>query len=425
MKNKFQKTLLAFAFLLVANFMMAQAPQGIPYQAVARDNAGNLIKNQNIALRFSIHDGTASGAVVYSENHSVTTDALGLFSVNIGGGTSASTLANVNWGSGAKFTQVELDVTGGSNYVDMGTTQMLSVPYALYAGTANVPGVAGPQGTTGPQGPSGATGATGLTGPQGPAGATGEQGTAGATGATGPAPSGTGIVTVSGGTLQTPAALSGDVSTSGAALSTTLSTSAATGGRIVTAINASSSTINAANLASTVTTQGNTFNGNSQLVQTTANGKLPALDGSNLTNLPSSGGGGAGAIQCYAGISANAALATGAQDAPFNTTSVNVGSQFASGAFTASAAGYYLVTFQLYSTYAAVTANNPFLKLNGVTTYYGSTATNTNMQTTTQCVFSQIIKLSAGDVIKPGVWTSTANATLQSGNSTYFAVYKL
>ena len=136
MKNKFQKTLLALAFLLVANFVMAQAPQGIPYQAVARDNAGNLIKNQNIAVRFSIHDGTANGTVVFTETHSVTTDALGLFAVNIGGGTSSGTLADVNWGSGAKFTQVELDVTGGSNFIDMGTTQMMSVPYALYAGSS-------------------------------------------------------------------------------------------------------------------------------------------------------------------------------------------------------------------------------------------------------------------------------------------------
>jgi hypothetical protein len=136
MKNKFQKTLLAFAFLLLANCLIAQTPQGIPYQAVARDNAGNLIKNQNIALQFKIHDGTATGPVVFTETHAVTTDALGLFSVNIGGGTSTSTLADVNWGSGAKFTQVELDVSGSSNYIDMGTTQMMSVPYALYAGSS-------------------------------------------------------------------------------------------------------------------------------------------------------------------------------------------------------------------------------------------------------------------------------------------------
>ena len=115
-------------FLLVFFFFVtkiqAQAPQGIPYQAVARDNAGNLIKNQNIALRFSIHDGTANGAVVFTETHSVTTDALGLFAVKIGGGTSSGTFANINWGSGAKFTQVELDVNGGSNFIDMGTTKV-------------------------------------------------------------------------------------------------------------------------------------------------------------------------------------------------------------------------------------------------------------------------------------------------------------
>ncbi len=126
-------TLIVITTIQVAN---AQAPQGIPYQAVARNNAGNLIKNQPISLRFSIHDGSASGAVVYSETHAVTTDALGLFSVNIGGGTSSGTLADVNWGSGAKFTQVELDVTGGTNFADMGTTQMMSVPYALYAGSS-------------------------------------------------------------------------------------------------------------------------------------------------------------------------------------------------------------------------------------------------------------------------------------------------
>ena len=173
MKNTFQKTFLAFAFLLVANFVMAQAPQGIPYQAVARDNAGNLIKNQNIALRFSIHDGTANGAVVYSETHSVTTDALGLFSVKIGGGTSSGTFANINWGSGAKFTQVALDVTGGSNFIDMGTTQMMSVPYALYAANANVPGVPGPQGPTGPTGATGSVGSvTAISGTSNANGAT-------------------------------------------------------------------------------------------------------------------------------------------------------------------------------------------------------------------------------------------------------------
>ncbi len=123
--------LIVFTTLQMAS---AQAPQGIPYQAVARDNAGNLVKNQAIALRFSVHDSSSNGTLVYAETHSITTDALGLFSVNIGGGTtSTGTFANISWGNGNKFTQVELDIAGGSNYTDMGTMQMLSVPYALYA----------------------------------------------------------------------------------------------------------------------------------------------------------------------------------------------------------------------------------------------------------------------------------------------------
>src|SRR6185295_18828259 len=95
-----------------------------------------LIANQTISLRFSIHDGTADGTVVYSETQNATTNALGLFTVNIGQGTIVSgTFSEINWGSGSKFTQVELDVAGGTSFIDMGTQQLLSVPYALFAAT--------------------------------------------------------------------------------------------------------------------------------------------------------------------------------------------------------------------------------------------------------------------------------------------------
>jgi hypothetical protein len=182
MKKQIIKSIVALAFLLVTGLGFAQVPNGIPYQAVARSTSGNLIINQTITLRFKIHNGSATGSVVYTELHTVSTDELGLFNVNIGSGASAGTLSDVNWGSGAKFFQVELDVNGGSNYADMGTTQMMSVPYAMYAGSANVPGVPGPQGpvgATGITGPAGPTGATGLTGPAGPTGATGLTGPAG------------------------------------------------------------------------------------------------------------------------------------------------------------------------------------------------------------------------------------------------------
>jgi len=180
----------------------AQTPQAIPYQGVARNSSGNIIAGQNISLRLSIHDVTPAGTVVYKESHSATTNTLGLFSVSIGQGTVVTgTLSGINWGTGAKYLQVELDPAGGVAYTDMGTTQLNSVPYALYAENANVPGVAGPPGpagpqgpigSTGPQGPAGNDGATGATGPQGPQGSqgpiglTGPQGPAGNNGATGP-----------------------------------------------------------------------------------------------------------------------------------------------------------------------------------------------------------------------------------------------
>ncbi len=154
--------------MFITNVLFSQAPQTFPYQAVARGLNGNLLSNQNITVRFSILDGSNAGPVVYQETHSATTNNLGLFNLNIGQGTiQIGTFPAINWGNASKYIQVELDVNGGNNFVMMGTSQLLSVPYALYADKANVPGVAGPQGpigltgAAGPQGPIGLTGATG------------------------------------------------------------------------------------------------------------------------------------------------------------------------------------------------------------------------------------------------------------------------
>jgi len=123
-----------FCFVFAAN---AQSPSAISYQAVARNAAGNLLQNQLVRIRFSLRDGGPLGTVVYQETHSASTNNLGLFVVNLGQGTPVSgSFAAINWGSGAKFAQIELDPAGGSSYTDMGTTQMLSVPYALYAATS-------------------------------------------------------------------------------------------------------------------------------------------------------------------------------------------------------------------------------------------------------------------------------------------------
>ena len=137
------KLIITLSILLLATVIQisGQPPLAIPYQAVARDNVGNLIVNQNVSLRFSIHDASVAGTVVYREVHSTTTNSLGLFNVNVGQGTpQVGTFASINWASNSKFLQVELDATGGVTYINMGTTQMLSVPFALYAGkSADLP----------------------------------------------------------------------------------------------------------------------------------------------------------------------------------------------------------------------------------------------------------------------------------------------
>ena len=129
--------LLFFLFILLGR-SNAQAPQAISYQAVARDNTGNILANQNISLRFNIRDATATGTVVYRETQSTTTNSLGLFSVNIGQGTVVTgTFSSIDWGGGSKFIQVEMDAAGGTTFTDMGTQKMLSVPYALNAANGN------------------------------------------------------------------------------------------------------------------------------------------------------------------------------------------------------------------------------------------------------------------------------------------------
>jgi hypothetical protein len=111
----------------------------------------------------------------FKESHSLTSNAFGLINTVIGTGNSIGSmnLTNVNWANGDKFLQVEIDVTGGSNYTDMGTSQLMSVPYALFAGSGGAA-----------TGPTGATGVNGLVGSTGPTGPTGTNGINGATGST-------------------------------------------------------------------------------------------------------------------------------------------------------------------------------------------------------------------------------------------------
>ncbi len=130
--------LLTICFLIFATGLFAQAPQAFKYQAVARDNSGNLIANQSVGFRISILQNSPTGTSVYSETHTVASNNLGLVNLDLGAGNPVSgTFSTINWGTGNYFVKVELDVTGGSNYLLMGTSQLLSVPYALHAQTAN------------------------------------------------------------------------------------------------------------------------------------------------------------------------------------------------------------------------------------------------------------------------------------------------
>jgi hypothetical protein len=197
------QTLLLIGLLMNA-CLMAQTPQQMNYQAVVRNSSGSILDSQQVTTRFTIRDGSASGAVVYQETQPLTTNHFGLVTHAIGTGTVVSgTFAGISWGTGTKWLQVEVDF--GSGYVDMGTSQLLSVPYALYAANSQAgatgpqgptgangndgnAGATGPAGTNGLQGPTGATGAVGndgVTGPQGPTGANGATGSAGVNGLTG------------------------------------------------------------------------------------------------------------------------------------------------------------------------------------------------------------------------------------------------
>jgi uncharacterized protein (TIGR02145 family) len=234
--------LLCVAFLSIQGISYAQsgAPNGINYQAVIRNNLGTLVANTPVAIRINIRQNSASGVVIFSEKHLVTTTQYGLVNFVIGAGTflNGGPFATINWGNGPYYLDLGVAFSGLPNpttYMAYGTQQMMSVPFALYAkssgnllnqwkygtgvpavnlgttgdyyldtatgnvysktnGTmwiliSNIMGPQGPLGLTGAQGIQGVPGPTGATGPigiTGPAGSTGAQGPQGIQGLTGP-----------------------------------------------------------------------------------------------------------------------------------------------------------------------------------------------------------------------------------------------
>ena len=159
------------AVLISAN-LWAQAPQSFSYQAIVRGANNILVSNKQVGLKISLLQGSENGNAVYVETHTPTSNANGLVSIAIGGGTkdaSSKAFASIDWANGPYFVKTETDPTGGTSYSLSSVSQLLSVPYALYAansqpGPKGEQGVQGQAGAQGPKGDAGATGAQGLPG---------------------------------------------------------------------------------------------------------------------------------------------------------------------------------------------------------------------------------------------------------------------
>lgn len=144
-----RRFILFIAMSIVTFFVFAQTPESFKYQAVIRDNVGQLIASQLITVRISIHQTTETGTVVFQESFTETTTEHGLISINIGQGSLLSgNFSTIDWASDVYFLQTEIDL--GSGYEDLGTTQLLSVPYALFsAGTVETDPIFGASAASG------------------------------------------------------------------------------------------------------------------------------------------------------------------------------------------------------------------------------------------------------------------------------------
>ncbi len=154
MKN----SLFTLLILLLSASFWAQSPEMMSYQAVIRDANNSLVTNSSIGMKISILQGSISGNSVYTETQNPTTNSNGLIAIEIGNGTTVfGDFSTIDWSNNSYFIKTETDPTGSINYSIEGTTQLLSVPYALYSKTSGS-STPGPQGIQGPQGPQGTPG---------------------------------------------------------------------------------------------------------------------------------------------------------------------------------------------------------------------------------------------------------------------------
>lgn len=128
-----KKLILTLSFVCTTILAMAQAPQKMSYQAVIRDASGALLQNSNVGMNFNIRQSSPTGTIVYNETTTATTNVNGLVTYVIG----STTAVDVQWDQGTHYLEVNIDPTGGTNYTINSTTQLISVPYALYAETAS------------------------------------------------------------------------------------------------------------------------------------------------------------------------------------------------------------------------------------------------------------------------------------------------
>ncbi len=175
--------------VLLSVSLWAQSPAKMSYQAVIRGTNNTLVIEKTVGVRISILQGNETGSSVYSELHTPTTNSNGLASLSIGGGKNTTgDFAKIDWSKGPYFVKTETDVAGGTNYQLTAVSELMSVPYALYAANSQP----GPKGDIGLQGPAGkdgingADGKDGLQGPKGDQGLPGKDGVQGLIGLTGP-----------------------------------------------------------------------------------------------------------------------------------------------------------------------------------------------------------------------------------------------
>ncbi|OCB78763.1 DUF1566 domain-containing protein [Flavobacterium crassostreae] len=129
------------AGILVTASMFAQAPKKMSYQAVLRNSSNELITSTSVGMRISVLQGSATGTAIYTETQTTNTNINGLVSLEIGAGTPVTgTFAGINWAAGPYFIKTETDPVGGTSYNISGTSQLLSVPYALFSANSNVGG---------------------------------------------------------------------------------------------------------------------------------------------------------------------------------------------------------------------------------------------------------------------------------------------